>query len=164
MKRNINFIEISPMSIKFLLLITALVMAGCSTVRDATDWVPGVDSNEEIQQENERQQQEIRVKEREIYEDKMAFEAADYTADSDAMINVSISQKYASENIIQRGDIGIEVNAGVVTLTGSVDSDESAIRAISIAKSAKGVAKVISKLVVINLRTEPKAEPKAETE
>lgn len=154
MKRNINFIEINPTSIKFLLLITALVMAGCSTVRDATDWVPGVDSNEEIQQEDERQQEEARAKEREAYKDKMTFEAADHASDSDAMINVSISQQYSSENIIQRGDIGIEVNAGVVTLTGSVTSDERAVKAISIAKSTKGVAKVISKLVVIKLRTE----------
>ncbi len=167
MKKNINFAGISSMNFKTLLISMismALLMSGCSTVRDVTDWVPGVDSNEEIQQENEKQQQEIRVKEREVYEDKMAFEAADYTADSDAMINVSISQKYASENLIQRGDIGIEVNAGVVTLTGSVDSDESAVKAISIAKSAKGVAKVISKLMVINLRTETKVETKAETE
>lgn len=158
MKRNINFAQISSISFKTLLITIALVMAGCSTVRDATDWVPGVDSNEEIQQEDEKQQEEVRAKEREAYKDKMTFEPADHASDSDAMISVSISQQYADENIIQRGDIGIEVNAGVVTLTGSVASDESAIKAISIAKSAKGVAKVISKLVVIKLRTETETE------
>lgn len=139
--------------VKLMTVATALAMTACSTVRDATDWVPGVDSNEEIQAEKNKQVQKAKAKEHEAYVDKAAFAPTNSSAsDADAKINVSISKKYAEDNHVKREDIGIEVNAGVVTLTGSVDSDEAAIRAISIAKNSAGVSRVISKLVVIQLR------------
>ena len=123
----------------------------CSSVRDATDWVPGVDSNAEIQAE---QAQEIKQKQDKVYQDKMVFEAkiSGSSSESDATINVKISQQYVHDIAIKREDIGIEVNAGVVTLTGNVHSEQSAIRAISIAKNTTGVAMVISKLVIIRVR------------
>lgn len=137
-----------------LLTATALTLAGCSTVRDATDWVPGVDSNEEIQAEKDRQAKEAQKKAREAYEDKAVFDPSRHSAsEADARINVVISQKYAENELVNREDIGIEVNAGVVTLTGSVDSDDSAVKAISLAKSTTGVSRVVSKLVVIKVRT-----------
>ena len=139
-----------------LAVATALTMTACSTVRDATDWVPGVDSNEEIQAEEKKEAEEAREIEREAYKDKAAFApiTTGSASESDASINVSISQQYIEDSAINREDIGIEVNAGVVTLTGSVASNESAVRAIAIAKDTTGVAKVISKLVVIKLRKE----------
>lgn len=144
--------------IKAFLALSALTMVACSSVRDATDWVPGVDSNEEIQAEKEAQLQEARAKEREAYENKAVFAPTitDSAAESDAKINVGISQKLIEETSIKREDIGIEVNAGVVTLSGSVNSEAMAVKAIAIAKSTKGVAKVISRLVVIKLRTSEK--------
>ena len=156
MKREIILSNVLSVAIKVLLVTTVLAMAACTTVRDVTDWVPGVDSNEEIQAEKEQQEKEAREKEREVYKDKAAFApmTTDNASEADAKINVNISQKYREESVINRADIGIEVNAGVVTLTGSVHSDESAVRAIAIAKSTTGVSKVISKLVVIKLRTQ----------
>lgn len=139
--------------VKVLTVATALTMTACSTVRDATDWVPGVDSNEEIQAEKKKQAEQAKAKEREVYEDKAVFAPINTSAsDADAEINVSISKKYAGDSEVNREDIGIEVNAGVVTLTGSVNSDMAAIRAISIAKNTAGVLRVISKLVVIQVR------------
>ncbi len=139
-----------------LTVATALTMTACSSVRDATDWVPGVDSNEEIQVEEKKEAEEAREKEREAYKDKAVFApiVTGSASESDAAINVSISQQYIEESAINREDIGIEVNAGVVTLTGNVGSNESAVKAIAIAKVTSGVAKVISKLVVITLRTQ----------
>ncbi|MDX2505964.1 MAG: BON domain-containing protein [Gammaproteobacteria bacterium] len=156
MKTEIILTNALSVSIKVLLVTAGLAMAACSTVRDATDWVPGVDSNEEIQAEKEQQEKEVRAKEREAYKDKAAFApiVTDSASEADAKINVNISQKYEAESAINRADIGIEVNAGVVTLTGSVDSDKSAVRAIALAKSTPGVSKVISRLVVIKLRTQ----------
>lgn len=139
--------------INSLMVATALTMAACSTVRDTTDWVPGVSSNEEIAAEEKKEALEAAEKEREAYEDKIAFAPTSRSAStSDAKISVNIAQQYAQEGGINREDIGIEVNAGVVTLTGNVDSDESAVSAISIAKSTVGVSRVVSKLVVVSVR------------
>lgn len=144
---------IKSSGITALLAVTALTLTACSTVRDATDWVPGVDSNEEVQAKQEKEAREAREEARKAYVDKEAFApTTQVISDADAQINVTISQKYAADEKINREDIGIEVNAGVVTLTGAVNSDESAIRAISIAKNTVGVSRVISKLIVIQLR------------
>ena len=137
-----------------LLIMAAMNMTACSTVRDVTDWVPGVDSNEEVKAKQEQEAQKAREKAREAYEDKAAFESVSLEAsETDARISVSISQKYAADTQLNPEDIGIEVNAGVVTLSGSVNSDDSAVRAISLAKSTPGVSRVVSKLVVIQLRS-----------
>lgn len=145
--------------INSLMAATALAMAACSTVRDTTDWVPGVSSNEEIAAEEKKEELEAAEKEREAYEDKIAFAPTSRSAStSDAKISVSIGQQYAQEGAINREDIGIEVNSGVVTLTGNVDSNDSAISAISIAKSTAGVSRVVSKLVVVSVRKQGRVE------
>ncbi|MCK5649269.1 MAG: BON domain-containing protein [Gammaproteobacteria bacterium] len=139
--------------IKTLMAAAVLLVTACSTVRDTTDWIPGVDSNEEIKVEQQKEALEAKEKEREVYQDKAAFASTARTAsESDAKISVNIGQKYTQTDAIKREDIGIEVNAGVVTLTGHVNSDDSAVRAISIAKSTIGVSRVISRLVVVNVR------------
>ena len=144
-KRDIKIIVL------FMIGLIVLFLQACSTVRDATDWVPGVDSNAEVQAEIA---EETKQKQDKVYQDKLVFEARmnGPIAENDATINVSISQQYVNDIMIQREDIGIEVNAGIVTLTGSVASEKSAVKAIAIAKNTKGVAKVISKLVVIRVR------------
>lgn len=135
------------------LVLSFALLSACSTLRDATDWVPGVDSNEEIKAQEEKEAKEQRLKEQ-AYKDKAVYEPvmAASTAEADAKINVMISKKYSEDPVVKRDDIGIEVNAGVVTLMGSVNSEESAVRAIALAKSTRGVSRVISKLVVIQLR------------
>ena len=140
------------------LLLSFVLLSACSTVRDVTDWVPGVDSNEEIRAQQEKEAREQRLKEQQAYKDKAVYEpvVAASTAEADAKINVMISKKYSEDPVVKRDDIGIEVNAGVVTLMGSVNSEESAVKAIALAKSTRGVSRVISKLVVIQLR--PAAE------
>ena len=141
---------------KNLLMVTiALTMSACSTVRDTTDWIPGVDSNEEVKSEEQKEKREAIERERELYADKNAFAPISRTSsEADARISVQISQKYAETETIKPEDIGIEVNTGVVTLTGNVNSEDSAVSAISIAKSTAGVSRVVSKLVVIKLRTQ----------
>ncbi len=131
-------------------------LSGCSSVRDATDWVPGVDSNEEIKAQQAKEDKARKAKEQEAYKDKTVFSPAmaANTSEADARINVMISQKFSESPLVKRDDIGIEVNAGVVTLMGSVNSEQSAVKAIALAKSTQGVSRVISKLVVIQLRTE----------
>ena len=143
-----------------LLIMAALIMNACSTVRDTTDWIPGVDSNEEIEAEEKKEAMEAAEKERETYKNKTAFAPTVRTAStSDALISVKIGQQYAEADDINREDVGIEVNAGVVTLTGNVASNESAVKVISIAKSTAGVSRVISKLVVIKVRARVQVPP-----
>ncbi|MCU7831127.1 MAG: BON domain-containing protein [gamma proteobacterium symbiont of Lucinoma myriamae] len=136
-----------------LIAAVALTMSACSTVRDTTDWIPGVDSNEEIKTAKQKEMREAIERERELYADKNAFAPISRTAsEADARISVQISQKYAEAEAINPEDIGIEVNAGVVTLTGNVSSNDNAVSVIAIAKNTQGVSRVISKLVVINAR------------
>ncbi len=137
--------------------IAVLVISACSTVRDTTDWIPGVDSNEEVQAKQQQQVKKVMAKEREDYIDKAAFAPLTQSASElDAKISVQISQKYQQSKMVNPEDVGIEVNAGVVTLTGNVNSDDSAIHAIAIAKSTHGVTRVVSKLVVIKVRSQQK--------
>ena len=140
-----------------MLSVLTLIMGACSTVRDVTDWVPGVDSNEEILAAEEQKAREERQQMREKYTDKSAFAPTGSTLMNDAEINVVISQRYSQDDSINRADIGIEVNSSIVTLTGTVTSSEMAVRAIAIAKDITGVSRVISKLVVISLRS-PKSD------
>ena len=154
-RRNKKFI------INTLMVATALSMTACSTIRDTTDWVPGVDSNEEIVAQKKKEADEAAEKEREAYEDKIAFAATTRTTStSDAKISVGIAKKYSEISRINREDIGIEVNSGVVTLTGNVASDDSAVSAIAIAKSTAGVSRVISRLVVVKVRQSEKVQVK----
>ncbi len=139
--------------IKLILLALLISLTACSTVRDTTDWIPGVDSNEDVQQEKQKEVEKAKAIEHENYVDKAVFDRnSRNTSESDAKISVQISQKYAHIKSIKPEDIGIEVNNSVVTLTGNVNSNQSAIDAIAIAKSTSGVTRVISKLVVISLR------------
>lgn len=146
-----------------LMIMAALTMNACSTVRDTTDWIPGVDSNEEIKAQEKKEAMEAAEKESETYKDKVVFAPTAGTALTsstlDAQISVNIGQQYAEADDINREDVGIEVNAGVVTLTGNVDSNESAVNVISIAKSTAGVSRVISKLVVIKVRESVQVPP-----
>ena len=155
-----NTIVTRTFFISALTLAGAVTLTACSTVRDTTDWIPGVDSNEEVKAEQHKAALAVKEKERQAYKDKMAFApvVSGSAAQADARISVEIGQKYVASGAIKREDIGIEVNAGIVTLTGSVDSNDSAISAISLAKSTAGVSRVISRLVIINVRSSAAAD------
>lgn len=156
-KKNTIFINI-------LTLAGVLSVTACSTVRDTTDWIPGVDSNDEVKVQQQQEAQAVKEKEQQAYKDKVAFaptvKVSRSASESDARISVEIGQKYVASGDIKRADIGIEVNAGIVTLTGNVSSNESAVSAISLAKSTAGVSRVISRLVIINVRTPADANNK----
>lgn len=147
-----NKTQINPTIRFFFLLIILLSVSACSTVRDATDWVPGVDSNEEIKKKEMEKQRQKRAEQNKNYHSKAAYVPTGPQAEIDAEVNVIISQRYAEDPLIEAGEIGIEVHSGVVTLTGAVQSEEAAIKAISLAKSVKGVTRVISKLIIILVR------------
>ena len=135
-------------------LISFMTLAGCSSVRDYTDWVPGVDSNEEIQAQQQQEAKKLREKERTEYADRAVFTplVSDKGSEMDAKISVSISRQFSQEADLDAHDIGIEVNNRVVTLSGSVASEAEAVKAIALSKSTAGVTRVISKLIIINLR------------
>jgi hyperosmotically inducible protein len=68
---------------------------------------------------------------------------------SDASITASINAKYAKDSQVSAIDINVDTRYGVVVLYGNVSSQHVANRAVQIARSTKGVKKVISKLTVI---------------
>jgi len=149
MKINMQFKFISHI---FLLIIFAVFLSACSTVRDATDWVPGVDSNEDVKRKDMEAQRSERHKEKKDYYSKAAYVPTGPQAEIDAEISVIISQRYALESTIAAGEIGIEVHSGVVTLSGTTKTEEAAVKAIALAKSVNGVTRVISKLIIISVR------------
>jgi len=136
----------------FLLVVVTTFLSACGTVRDATDWVPGVDSNEEIQRQKQQEERRKRALQKKEYQSKAAYVPIGPQAEIDAEISVMISKRYAEEPNIEAGEVGIDVHSGVVTLSGTVSSEAAAVKAISLAKSVGGVTRVISKLIIISVR------------
>jgi len=136
----------------FLLAILVVSLSACSTVRDAADWVPGVDSNEEVKRKEVAVERSKRHKEKKDYYSKAAYVETGAQAEIDAEISVAISSRYVLEPSITAGEIGVEVHSGVVTLTGTVKSEAAAVKAIALAKNVRGVTRVISKLIIISVR------------
>jgi len=71
------------------------------------------------------------------------------TIAEDASITASINAKFANDGVVKMMDINVDTYAGVVTLYGSVHSQLAADRAVTLAKSVKGVKQVVSKLTVV---------------
>jgi len=67
----------------------------------------------------------------------------------DATITSTINTKYVRDSQVSALDINVDTYRGVVTLHGSVSSKAAAARAVELARSTKGVRKVISKLSVV---------------
>lgn len=70
----------------------------------------------------------------------------------DASITASINAKYVNDPQVSAIDINVDTRSGVVTLYGNIGNATAARRAVEIARSTKGVRKVISKLVVTPAR------------
>lgn len=67
----------------------------------------------------------------------------------DIGIHTKIKARLVNDEIVRGLAINVEVNKGVVGLTGEVKSKEERRRAVEIAKSVKGVERVIEKLLVM---------------
>lgn len=66
----------------------------------------------------------------------------------DAAITTSIKAKYLADDTLKGLDISVETQQGVVTLTGSVQSDSAKELATTIAQNVDGVASVNNQLTV----------------
>ena len=68
----------------------------------------------------------------------------------DASITGSVKTKLIKDDHVDGLNINVDTHAGVVTLNGHVESAGDAKRAVGLARSVKGVEKVVSKLVVLS--------------
>jgi hyperosmotically inducible periplasmic protein len=67
---------------------------------------------------------------------------------SDTTITSTINSHYISDDVVKARKINVDTHRGVVTLYGTVPNQDVANRAVSIARSVKGVKQVISKLTI----------------
>jgi len=65
-----------------------------------------------------------------------------------AAVTSKIKAKMALDDLVKAGDIGVETEGGVVTLTGRVGSKDEQRRAVRIATETAGVTKVVNHLLV----------------
>ena len=65
-------------------------------------------------------------------------------------ITGSVKTKLIKDDHVDGLNINVDTHAGVVTLNGHVESAGDAKRAVGLARSVKGVEKVVSKLVVLS--------------
>jgi hyperosmotically inducible protein len=64
-------------------------------------------------------------------------------ATTDTGITTAVKSKFIADDAVKSSQIEVTTNAGVVTLTGNVDSDNAKYRAIQLAKATKGVVSVV---------------------
>ena len=74
----------------------------------------------------------------------------------DAKVTYDINREYLKDDLIHTVHIDVDTYRGVVTLHGSVDHQEEAIRAIDIALDHENVTEVISNLVLRNQALSPR--------
>jgi hyperosmotically inducible protein len=66
----------------------------------------------------------------------------------DAWIHTKIRTKLAGQGEFPMGGINVDVVKNVVTLRGSVESEQAKMKAEKVAKETKGVAEVKNRLVI----------------
>jgi hyperosmotically inducible periplasmic protein len=64
-------------------------------------------------------------------------------ASTDVGITTKVKAKLAADDVVKSSQIEVATNAGVVTLTGNVDSEQAKDRALSLAKETTGVVSVV---------------------
>jgi len=74
----------------------------------------------------------------------------------DAAITSSINAKYVKDDLVSALKVNVDTSRGVVTLSGLVDNQAAATRAIDLALSARNVAKVISNLTMRDQALSPR--------
>lgn len=67
---------------------------------------------------------------------------------TDDMIYDNVRIKLASDAVVKGGGMTVDVKAGVVTLSGSVEQSKQKDRATKLAKSVKGVKQVVNNLTI----------------
>jgi hyperosmotically inducible periplasmic protein len=85
---------------------------------------------------------------------KVASQTATGAATDDA-VTADVYAKYQRDDTLRHTDIGVTTTNGVVTLNGSVQSDDERQRALGIARRATGVKRVEDKLQVIEASRPP---------
>jgi hyperosmotically inducible periplasmic protein len=85
---------------------------------------------------------------------KVASQTANVAVSDDA-VTADVYAKYQRDDTLRHTDIGVTTTNGVVTLKGSVQSDDERQRAINIARRSTGVKRVEDKLQVIEASPPP---------
>ena len=67
---------------------------------------------------------------------------------NDDTISNDVRIKLASDTLVNGGGLQVDVNQGVVTLSGSVERPQQKDRAEKVAKKVKGVKQVINKITL----------------
>lgn len=67
---------------------------------------------------------------------------------SDAVITDQVRIKLSGDQLVKGGALGVDVQNGVVTLSGQVDEPKAKERAEKLTKKTKGVKQVINKITV----------------
>ncbi len=75
--------------------------------------------------------------------------STDPAAASDASITSAINASYVRDDLVNAFDVSIDTYRGTVTLHGNVRSEQAARRAVDLARSVRGVNRVVSKLTVV---------------
>jgi osmotically-inducible protein OsmY len=68
---------------------------------------------------------------------------------SDDLIYDLVRQKLAGDSVVKGGALTVDVKAGVVTLSGSVQSDKQKGKAERLAHKVKGVKSVVNQIKVV---------------
>ncbi|HEY8926436.1 MAG TPA: BON domain-containing protein [Polyangia bacterium] len=67
---------------------------------------------------------------------------------ADAAITTKLKAEFLTDDTVRKGDISVTTNNGVVTLSGTVKSEEARKRAVELARGQDGVMRVDDKLTV----------------
>jgi len=67
---------------------------------------------------------------------------------TDAWITTALNAKFVDEDTLKGSDINVDTNNHVVTLKGTVTSAAGRARAVAIAKTTKGVSRVVDELTI----------------
>jgi hypothetical protein len=81
---------------------------------------------------------------------------------TDAQVAGDVQTRISSDPALSGKQISINANKGVITLSGTVDSDAEVTSALNDAQQAQGVKQVISRLNVQQAAAAPAPEPQAE--
>jgi osmotically-inducible protein OsmY len=74
--------------------------------------------------------------------------AADKAVSDDTLID-RVRMKLAADQIVKGGAIGVDVKEGVVTLSGTLDSEKKKDKAAKLAKKVSGVKSVVNQIQVV---------------
>jgi hyperosmotically inducible protein len=67
---------------------------------------------------------------------------------ADTAITTKLKTEFLTDDVVRKGDIAVTTNNGIVTLSGTVKSEEARKRAVDLARGQDGVMRVDDKLTV----------------